>query len=140
MSLKICLTALTFGLAAALPAAAQTDIWIDINGARHEAVIEDTTAGKSLLEKLPLEVVLNDSDNDFCGSIPSLNFDPQEEKNGYRNGELSYWVPGSDFVIFVSGEETSQATSGIVRLGELKVDSQTLGALRGTLKVRMSWK
>ena len=47
---------------------------------------------------------------------------PHEEndiQNGYRNGDLVWWLPGNDFVIFTEREESSSEVEGCVILGRL---------------------
>lgn len=121
--------------ALAVPVWAATTVTVDINGEISEAVIDDTQAGRNFLAMLPLSVTLSHSANDFCGSMPALSYPEDAVQNGYRNGELHYWVPGQDFVIFVTGEETSSATGGLVKLGKINRSEAWLQKLSGTLHV-----
>ena len=121
--------------ALAMPVWAGTTVTVDINGETSEAVIDDTEAGRNFLAMLPLAMTLSDSDNDFCGSMPALSYPEDAVQHGYRNGELHYWVPGQDFVIFVKDEDKSAGTGGLVKLGKLKRDQAWLEKLSGTLRV-----
>ena len=132
MRKTVCLAAV---LAWVTSAWAGTTVTVDINGETSEAVIDDSEAGRNFLAMLPLRVTLSDSDNDFCGPMPALMHPADAVQHGYRNGELHYWVPGQDFVLFVKDEETSAGTGGLVKLGRLNRDQAWLEKLSGTLQV-----
>ncbi len=127
-----CMVAL---LVTAVSAWAGTTVTVDINGEASEAVIDDTEAWRNFLAMLPLSVTLADSENDFCGPMPVLQYPADAVQHGYRNGELHYWVPGQDFVIFVKDEETSAGTGGLMKLGKLNRAQVWLQKLSGTLQV-----
>ena len=40
-------------------------------------------------------------------------------QRGYRNGDIAWWLPGNDFVIFTEREENSGEVEGCVILGRL---------------------
>ncbi len=121
-------------------ALADTAAILTINGADYEAVLNESASSKAFQKLLPLRVSLNDSDNDFCGGDIPLSFDPKDVKNGYRNGELSFWTPGRNFVIFRHSEEKSAGTGNLIALGKILATPEQLAALHGTLDVSIKLK
>lgn len=95
----------------------------------------DNEPAKSLMEKLPLTVTLNDSDNDFCGGNIDISYGENDVQNGYKNGDLDFWTPGRNFVIFVDDEEKSADTGNLVILGHLTESQEVLDSLEGTLEI-----
>ena len=93
---------------------------------------------KSLLDQLPITVTLNDSDNDFCGGSLDITYDETDVQNGYQNGDLAFWTPADNFVIFVDDEENSQDTGDLVMLGKITDPQETLDALEGTLDITIA--
>lgn len=95
----------------------------------------DNAPAKSLISQLPLTVTLNDSDNDFCGGNIDLTYSNQDVSSGYKNGDLAFWTPGNNFVIFVDDEEKSADTGDLVMLGKLTETQKVLDSLKGTLRI-----
>ena len=112
------------------------EIALIINGNEIAATLNRSKAAKSLYDQLPITVSLNDSDNDFCGGTLDIDYDSSEVHNGYQNGELAYWPPAKNFVIFRSGEESSADTGNIVTLGQIK-NLDDLAGLSGTIEVQI---
>ncbi|MDO5532351.1 cyclophilin-like fold protein [Sutterella sp.] len=120
------LASAVFQPAQAAPAPGNTPVTVTVNGEKFPAEILGTPAGRALLERLPVELRLNRGSRDYCGDIEPIPFTPAEEGHGYRNGDLSYWTPGEDFVIFLEREETGDAVTGVVPLGRLLVSPQEI--------------
>lgn len=108
-----------------------------INGKAYTATVTDTAEGRNFLGMLPLHVRISRGEHDFCGDMPPLTHSESSVKNGFRNRDIAYWVPGHDFVIFVNGEEHSSSIGGIVHLGKLQIPQNDLLKLSGTLDVRI---
>ena len=107
----------------------QTLITLTIGDTVLEGYLNNSAAAQSLIAQLPLTVTLNDSDNDFCGDHLDLSYSESDVTSGYKNGDLVFWTPASNFVIFVSGEESSANTGNLVPLGHITSPQEMLDAL-----------
>ena len=105
-----------------------------------EGVLNDSVPAQSLISQLPLTVSLNDSDNDFCGGSLDIEYSESDVTSGYQNGDLVFWTPASNFVIFVSGEENSANTGDLVKLGHITSPQEMLDALEGQIDVTIALK
>lgn len=97
----------------------RTPITLTINDTVLEGYLNDSVPAQSLIAQLPLTVTLNDSDNDFCGGSLDIEYSESDVTAGYKNGDLVFWTPANNFVIFVSGEENSANTGNLVSLGHI---------------------
>lgn len=116
----------------------QTPITLTIGDTVLSAYLNDSAPAQSLIAQLPLTVTLNDSDNDFCGDSLDIEYADSDVTSGYKNGDLAFWTPASNFVIFVSGEENSADTGNLVILGRVTEPQEALDALNGTIDVRLA--
>lgn len=116
---------------------AETKISLNVNGKTLHGVLNDSVPAQSLARQLPLEVTIYDSDNDFCGDSIKIDYKKSDVQYGYKNGDIAFWPPASNFVIFVHGEESSSSTGNLVILGRLNESQETLDSLHGTLKIKM---
>ena len=116
---------------------AATPITLTINGKTMKAYLNDSVPAQSLKEQLPKTVRLNDSDNDFCGDTIHLKYSEKDVQSGYKNGDIAYWPPASNFVIFVKDEEKSASTGNLVILGHITEAQSVLNSLHGTLEVKI---
>ncbi|MEG6501547.1 MULTISPECIES: cyclophilin-like fold protein [unclassified Desulfovibrio] len=145
-TIKISLFAMAIILLMCLTAFAQqgdsqeksTKIALTIEGSTYSAVLYDNAAAKDLIAKLPLTVSLNRGNRDYCGDISPLQYSREQVQKGYRNGELAYWIPGQDFVIFIEKEETGASVDGVVVLGAMTSDIQPLFSLGRSIQVRIA--
>lgn len=108
---------------------------LTVNGRELRARLDGSRPARSLAEQLPLTVTLNDSGNDFCGGSLDIEYGADDVRSGYKNGELAFWTPAGNFVIFVGGEENSSGTGDLVRLGEILEPQEVLDSLEGRLNV-----
>ena len=118
----------------------QTLITLTVGDTVLEGYLNNSAAAQSLIAQLPLTVTLNDSDNDFCGDHLDLEYSESDVTSGYKNGDLVFWTPASNFVIFVSGEESSANTGNLVPLGHITSPQEMLDALEGTIDVTIALK
>lgn len=102
-----------------------------------KATLNDSVPAKSLAEQLPMTVRLYDSDNDFCGGNIEISYSADDVQYGYKNGDLAFWTPANNFVIFVSDEESSGNTGNLVILGKIEETQEVLDSLSGTLDVKI---
>lgn len=118
--------------------AKQTPITLTIGDTVLEAYLNDSVPAQSLISQLPLTVTLNDSDNDFCGDSLDIEYSDSDVTSGYENGDLVFWTPASNFVIFVSGEENSGNTGNLVKLGRVTSPQDMLDTLEGQIDVTIA--
>lgn len=133
---KLLAIALAFFVAAAV--FAETKITLNVNGKTLHGTLNGSIPAQSLARQLPLEVTIYDSGNDFCGDRIKVDYKESDVQFGYKNGDIAFWPPASNFVIFVNGEESSSSTGDLVILGHLDETQETLDSLHGTLKIRIS--
>lgn len=136
------ITALFLNFMLFLPffAFAETPITLTIGNKVLEGYLDDSEPATSLISQLPLTVTLNDSDNDFCGGNIDIKYSRADVQKGYKNGDLAFWTPANNFVIFVSGQENSANTDNLVKLGKLTSSKEELESLKGTIKVTVALK
>lgn len=115
----------------------ETPIILTINGAKLKAVLNNSAPAQALKKQLPKTVHLNDSGNDFCGDSLDLQYSSSDVKNGYKNGDIAYWPPAHNFVIFVKDEEKSASTGNLVILGHINESQNVLNSLHGNLEVKI---
>ena len=95
-----------------------TNITVTVENASVPGVLYDNAAAKELLSRLPAHFSLSRGSRDYCGNMGTpLPHDEKDVQSGYRNGDLAWWLPGNDFVIFT--EESSGEVEGCVILGRL---------------------
>lgn len=116
----------------------QTPITLTIGDTVLEAYLNSSVPAQSLLAQLPVTVSLNDSDNDFCGGSLRIDYSESDVQPGYHNGDLAFWPPASNFVIFVSDEENSADTGNLVILGHITSPQEALDALEGRIEVTIA--
>ena len=113
-------------------------IVLDIDGNYLSAILYDNVAANDLLARLPLTLRLNRGGRDYCGDVNALKYEESQVQKGYRNGELAYWIPGQDFVIFMEKEETGASVDGVVVLGRMTSDFSSLLSLDRSIQVKIS--
>ena len=115
-----------------------TKITLTIEGKDYPAILYANMTARDLISRLPLTLSLNRGGRDYCGDISPLQYDRQQVQQGYRNGELAYWVPGQDFVIFLEKEETGARVDGVVVIGKMSVNLLSLFNLGNSIEVSIS--
>lgn len=118
----------------------QTPITLTIGDTVLDAYLNDSVPAQSLMAQLPLTVSLNDSGNDFCGDNIDIEYSESDVTSGYQNGDLVFWTPANNFVIFVSGEENSASTGDLVKLGHITSPQEMIDALEGRIDVTIALK
>lgn len=118
----------------------ETPITLTIGDTVLDAVLNDSVPAQSLISQLPMTVSLNDSDNDFCGDSLDIEYTESDVTSGYENGDLAFWTPANNFVIFVSGEEMSGNTGNLVKLGTITSSQEMLDTLEGQIDVTIALK
>ena len=112
-----------------------TPIILTIGDTVLSGYLNNSAPAQSLIAQLPLTVTLNDSGNDFCGDSLDIEYSDSDVQSGYENGDLAFWPPASNFVIFVDDEENSASTGDLVMLGKITEPQEALDALEGRIDV-----
>lgn len=115
-----------------------TPITLTIGDTVLSGYLNNSAPAQSLISQLPLTVTLNDSDNDFCGGSLDIEYSDSDVQSGYKNGDLAFWTPANNFVIFVDDEENSASTGNLVILGKITEPQETLDALEGRIDVTIA--
>ncbi len=118
-----------------------TPIILTINGnIVLSAYLNSSAPAKSLVKQLPLTVRLGDSDNDFCGGNINIEYTDSDVQYGYKDGDLAFWTPANNFVIFVDDEESSSGTGNLIILGRITDDLSVFDNINGTISVTIELK
>lgn len=75
-----------------------------------------------------------------CTDSLDIEYSESDVTSGYQNGDLVFWTPASNFVIFVSAEENSANTGNLVKLGHITSPQEMLDALEGQIDVTIALK
>lgn len=103
--------------------AVMADISVTVAGKSFPSVLYNNAAAKDLLSRLPATFSLSRGSRDYCGDVGTpLTYEKHDVQRGYRNGDIAYWIPGNDFVIFTDLEENSDEVEGCVILGHFQGD------------------
>lgn len=133
-------TIFTFSLTTYSYEKGQIPITLTIGDKILEGYINNSVPGQSLLSQLPITLTLNDSDNDFCGGNIDIEYGAEDIQRGYKNGDLMFWTPANNFVIFIHGEENSSDTGNLVSLGHITSSKEQLKELNGRITVTIALK
>src|SRR4051812_50135930 len=100
----------------------QMKIQITINDQRFRATIFDSAAGRDLIAQLPLTIDMVDHGSvEKTGPLPSpLSLDGQPDGADPDVGDVGYYAPGNDLVIYYGDQSYFP---GIVILGQLEGDA-----------------
>ena len=95
---------------------------ISIDDQRFEATLEESAAARDLLAQLPASIEMSDHGGvEKTGRLPSsLSLDGQPEGADPDIGDVGYYAPGNDVVLYY-GDQSYYP--GIVVLGRLKGDA-----------------
>jgi hypothetical protein len=86
------------------------------------ATLNDTEAARDLAAMLPLSIHMRDHmRREKTGPIPRPLSERTQGSPTYEKGDLGYWRPGGNFVVFYRHDGLTIPSPGIVLLG--KIDS-----------------
>lgn len=101
-------------------AADEVQVILQVDERQIPAVIYNTTASQSLLNSLPHTMRLSKGSIDFCGDIGiELKYGDSDLQHGVNTGDLTYWIPGGDFVIFLTTMPPAGGDASNVGLGRI---------------------
>lgn len=119
-------------------AAESTPIALTIGNKVVPAILYNTAPARDLLARLPVTVSLNRGPVDYCGGIAPIDYGNEDVRAGYRSGDLAYWIPGQDFVIFTETEKASSGAPDLVIIGQIKADITEVRDLGSTIEVTIA--
>ncbi|WP_404388761.1 cyclophilin-like fold protein [Humibacillus xanthopallidus] len=115
-------------------------IEITIGGQRFRATLTESAAARDLIAQLPVTIDMGDHGGvEKTGPLPSpLSLDGQPEGADPDTGDVGYYAPGQDLVLYY-GDQSS--FPGIVVLGTLEGDaaqqiSELAGSVTATVEAR----
>lgn len=97
--------------------------------------LNDSISAQSLIKQLPVTITMSDWGHDLCGGNLDIKYSDIDVQDGFRNGDLAFWTPGRNFVIFVSGEDECKDYTDNVILGRLTEPQEVLDSIRGTIEI-----
>jgi hypothetical protein len=113
-----------------------------INGQNLQAILDDSAAGRDLLSQLPQTIEMRDHGGvEKTGPLRSpLSLDGQPDGAGPDIGDVGYYAPGNNFVLYY-GDQSYY--NGIVVLGHLESDAaariaQISGSVTASISHRTS--
>src|SRR5215208_4843820 len=117
-------TGMTLSAAFAFPTAASAQsaerIRIRIGDQAVTATLNSSEAARDLIAMLPLSIRMRDHlRREKTGSIPRPLSERTEGSPSYQSGDLGYWRPGGNFVIFYRHDGLTIPSPGIVLLGRV---------------------
>lgn len=99
------------------------------------AILYNTPPAKNLVAKLPMTVSLNRGPVDYCGGNEPIAYAEKDLQAGYHSGDLAYWIPGRDFVIFTENKKDASGSPDLVILGKVGSDIKEIRNLGSTINV-----
>ena len=115
-----------------------TRITLTIGDTVIPAILHNTTPAKDLVSMLPVTVSLNRGPVDYCGGIAPIHYEKEDVQAGYHSGDLAYWIPGRDFVIFTETQATASGAPDLVIIGQISTDIQAVRDLGSTIEVTIA--
>lgn len=117
-----------------------TRITITVGDTMIPAILNDTTASKDLIFRLPYSMRLTRYVHDYCGVMSEpLKYDEADVQNGWLNGDLSFARDGNYFVIFYGDEDKSSGYGHQVILGKVNVPLSVIKSLpSGSITVNIA--
>jgi hypothetical protein len=103
------------------------------------AALNDSEAARDLVAMLPLSIRMRDHlGREKTGPLPAPLSERTKGSPTYESGDLGYWRPGGNFVIFYRHDGLTIPPPGIVRLGRLVSDAEIFnvpGAIEVTVEL-----
>ena len=110
------------------------DIHLTVGDHTFTATLKDSAAARDLVAQLPVTVEMADEGGvETTGPLPHpLSLEGQPEGANPDAGDLGYYAPGNDLVLYYGDQS---AFPGIVILGRMKGDAaERIAAIDGSVK------
>lgn len=99
------------------------------------ATLNNSEAARDLVAMLPVSIQMRDHlRREKTGRIPKLLSERAQGSATYEKGDLGYWRPGGNFVIFYRHDGLTIPSPGIVLLGKLDAGAEVFD-LPGSVNV-----
>jgi hypothetical protein len=94
------------------------------------ATLQDSAPARALAAMLPATIDMRDLlGREKTGRLPSqLDIEGATREFDYQVGEVAYWSPGNDFVIFHADDGQAIPQPGLVRLGTIDTGLEVIEA------------
>jgi hypothetical protein len=128
----------SLGMETAASAAEEHRIRIRMGDQTVTATLNDSEAARDLASMLPLPIQMRDHlRREKTGRIPKPLSERAQASATYEKGDLGYWRPGGNFVIFYRHDGLTIPSPGIVVLGKLDAGAEVFdipGAVNVTVE------
>lgn len=105
------------------------------------AELNNSSASKELIKRLPYTIRLNRYEHDYCGVMDSpLPYNKEDLQNGWKNGDIAFAADGSYFAILYKDEEISQQFGNLVNLGKIKDSPLVMDTLNSEISLEIKLK
>jgi hypothetical protein len=131
-------TAQTSDAAPACSSEDGTRITLTIGDKMVPAILFNTKPAKDLMARLPVTVSLNRGPVDYCGDIAPIDYGKDDVQAGYHSGDLAYWIPSQDFVIFTENKNSSSGAPDLFIIGRVCSDIKEIQDLGSTIRVTIA--
>jgi hypothetical protein len=112
---------LAFGIGTEVAAQEMTKIRIRMGDKAVTATLNSSEAARDLAAMLPLQIRMRDHmAREKTGPIPKQLSELTNGSLTYEVGDLGYWRPGNNFVIFYKHDGLQIPSPGIVKLGTIQ--------------------
>jgi hypothetical protein len=94
------------------------------------ATLEDSAPARALAAMLPTTIDMRDLlGREKTGRLPrQLSIDGATREFDYQVGEVAYWPPGNDLVVFYADDGQAIPQPGLVRLGSIDTGLEAIAA------------
>ena len=116
----------------------ETEITLAIGETKIPAVLNGSKPAGELLAMLPYTVKLQKYAHDYCGVMTALNYDEEELRSGWSNGDIAFAADGNYLAILYKDEESSQQYHNMVTLGRLTVAPSIMDTFANEISVVIS--
>ncbi len=115
----------SLGMESAASAAEGHRIRIRIGDQTVTATLNNSDAARDLVSMLPLSIQMRDHlRREKTGRIPKPLSERTQGSRTYEKGDLGYWRPGGNFVIFYRHDGLTIPSPGIVLLGRIDAGAE----------------
>jgi len=112
-------------MATAASAAEEQRIRIRMGDQSVTATLNNSEAARDLVAMLPVSIQMRDHlRREKTGHIPKPLSERTQGSATYEKGDLGYWRPGGNFVIFYRHDRLTIPSPGIVLLGKLDAGAE----------------
>lgn len=88
-----------------------------------QGYLNNTITAKEFIRKLPLRMQMTRyADREYYGKVgEDLSVNPNSITNIFKSGDITYWIPGKSFALFINDEDNPYL-SNLVVIGKITTD------------------